>query len=287
MNSVRPRLTSAILALTLIATLTPAALAQQAIWTQFWDLQSHVEGSSLTTDNQHNIELADDFQLIGTISVVQTDGSRIAYFGGPAMNLQSAHVRFYEWNEGIPGELQYEQLVPASAITVESHSTGEFNMRIPLPASFSASGKHFISVQTVSDLVWWWGTANSSDPLLSTGKFRNRATNSSWSTPRQSDLALVLYGTLEGPPLLQGISDATLPRSGRLRITGSSFGTTQGAGEVRIGGLPAIVTRWNNTTIHAYVPEALTPGQAAVQIVTANGSSSTLPLLVTERTSPS
>jgi uncharacterized protein (TIGR03437 family) len=160
-------------------------------------------------------------------------------------------------------------------------------MRIPLPVPFSASGKHFISVQTVSDLLWSWRTANSSGPMLSTLKLRNRATNSSWSTPRASDLAFVLYGTLAGPPQLTSMSQTTLAKSGRLRLFGSSFGSTRGIGQVKIGGLDAPITRWNNTTIHAYVPEALPPGTHQVQVITSTGSSATLPLSVTNRAFPS
>src|SRR3712207_8200158 len=48
---------------------------------------------------------------------------------------------FYEWQNGNPGALQYEELVPGSAVTVTTDVTGAFRMRIPLPTSFTATGR--------------------------------------------------------------------------------------------------------------------------------------------------
>jgi hypothetical protein len=61
-------------------------------------------------------------------------------------------------------------------------------------------------------------------------------------------------------PQITGLSDAALPRSGRLIIFGSSFGSAQGTGQVRIDGVDAIATTWMDTEIHAYVPEAAALG---------------------------
>jgi hypothetical protein len=82
-------------------------------------------------------------------------------------------------------------------------------------------------------------------------------------------------------PQISGLSDATLPRSGRLLIFGSSFGTQPG--QVLIDGREAIATKWFDTEIHAYVPEAAALGAVPVQVVTGDGPSNVMMLDVTLR----
>ncbi|MCH8879288.1 MAG: hypothetical protein IID34_05330 [Planctomycetes bacterium] len=86
-----------------------------------------------------------------------------------------------------------------------------------------------------------------------------------------------------GVPQIDGLSDATLARSGRLLIFGTNFGGRQG--EVLIDGLSAIATTWTDTEIHAYVPEAATLGSVPVRVTTARGTSDAVTLNVTMRPS--
>ncbi len=279
------RLPGALLLSGSLAFVAVAAHAQTPVWTQYSDYQSQVGTSSKTTDDQSDTEVADDFDVVGTITEISANGSHITYFNSPPMNFQSAYVRFYAWQNGNPGALQYEELVPASAITVTTDVTGGFRMRIPLPTTFTATGRHFVSVQTISDLHWYWDTSNTNQILISTARVRDRLVNGAW-TPAASDASFILYGTPTGPPKLENILDPAAPLSARVRISGVAFGFTRGTSEVRIGGLRAIVTRWTNTRIHAYVPEGLAPGVHEVQIITPNGGSETLPLTVTPRDTP-
>jgi hypothetical protein len=274
-----------VLLLGLLGQIPITAQAQNAVWNQATDYQSQVGTSTKKSDNTSDTEVADDFDVVGTITEVSANGSHITYFNSPPMNLQSAYVRFYEWQNGNPGAVQYEQLVPASAMTVTTDPTGAFRMRIPLPNNFNATGRHFVSVQTISDLNWYWDTANANQTLISKARARDRLANGAW-TPAASDAAFALYGTQTGAPVLENILESSAPLSGRIRISGVGFGFTQGTSEVRIGGLKAIVTRWTNTRIHAYVPEGLAPGTQPVQVVTANGSSASLALTVTARQAP-
>lgn len=80
---------------------------------------------------------------------------------------------------------------------------------------------------------------------------------------------------LVAAPVISSLSEASLDRSGRLRIFGSGFANP---GEVLIDGLPAIVGEWSSDTIHAYVPEAAGPGTVGVQVV-AGGEASNVELL--------
>lgn len=281
---VRSVLTLSLLVALLVLLPALAKAQDPAIWTQYWDLQSQISHSSKTPDGA-DTELADDFNLGGSITAIGADGTHFYYFNSPPMNLQAAYVRFYDGQGGTPGALQYEQLIPANAITVTG-SGGDFHLRITLPEPFVASGRHFVSVQTVSDLTWSWRTANRTNFVLAPAQRRDRTTGAPWTNAAQTDVAFVLYGTLTSPPTLSSIEEPEAPRSGRIRLSGTSFGSTQGTSEVRIGGVKAIVTRWNNTRIHAYVPETIAPGEQPVQVMNGNGSSNALPLTVTPRVSP-
>lgn len=67
-------------------------------------------------------------------------------------------------------------------------------------------------------------------------------------------------------------------------ITGSGFGVVQGNGHVSIGGINAPLTRWNDTLIAAYVPEAAPVATVNVQVFDTRGfSSNAVSLAVTLR----
>ncbi|BCW95446.1 MAG: PQQ-binding-like beta-propeller repeat protein [Fimbriimonadales bacterium] len=85
-------------------------------------------------------------------------------------------------------------------------------------------------------------------------------------------------------PLIQSLSAASLPHSGRLRIFGTGFGAPSSSSFVTIGGVRCWTTRWTNTAITAYVPESLALGSHPVQVTTPAGASNTIPLQVTART---
>ncbi|HEX8399344.1 MAG TPA: PQQ-binding-like beta-propeller repeat protein [Pyrinomonadaceae bacterium] len=80
---------------------------------------------------------------------------------------------------------------------------------------------------------------------------------------------------------ITSLSADTLTRSGRLKITGSSFGTTPGM--VRIGGVTAPVSTWSDTSITAYVGETTGTGIVNVQVSATTGNSNSFPLNVTLR----
>ena len=97
-------------------------------------------------------------------------------------------------------------------------------------------------------------------------------------------LFLLVAATAVAQPSITSLSGATAARSSRLLIQGSGFGSLQGAGRVEIGGISAPLTRWSDTLIAAYVPEAAATGTANVQVFDAQGFSSNLvPVTVTLR----
>ena len=112
-----------------------------------------------------------------------------------------------------------------------------------------------------------------------------RRRNRPWSFLALATLALVLAGAAwqAAPPVIASLSATQLARSGRLVIQGSGFGGEQGAGLVEVAGLPAIVTRWSDGRIVAYVPEAAPLGPAAVTVAIGGARSNALPLDIQAR----
>ena len=93
--------------------------------------------------------------------------------------------------------------------------------------------------------------------------------------------ALIPARAQSAAPIITSLSATSLSRSGRLIIQGANFGAT--AGQVRVGGVAAPVTRWADTRIVAYVPEAAPLGANAVAVTTPAGASNAQPLDVTLR----
>ncbi len=103
-------------------------------------------------------------------------------------------------------------------------------------------------------------------------------------------LGLVSAGTAQlgaaraaGAPSITSLSAGSLARSGRLIVSGTGFGAAQGASIFSIGGHAAPVTRWSDTQIVGYVPEATAVGAAGVQVIVGGSGSNVVPLAVTLR----
>ena len=105
--------------------------------------------------------------------------------------------------------------------------------------------------------------------------------------PTISFFFLLIAATAAAQPNIISISNTAPSRSSRLLIQGSGFGTVQGRGHVEIGGIVAPLTRWSDTLIAAYVPEAAATGTVNVQVFDSTGASSnTIPVGVTLRDLP-
>jgi hypothetical protein len=84
-------------------------------------------------------------------------------------------------------------------------------------------------------------------------------------------------------PLITSLSATTLSKSGRLKIKGRNFGVRQQPGVVKIGGVQAPVSSWSDTSITAYIPEAVLTGSIYVETITSAGPSNTKAINVTPR----
>lgn len=92
--------------------------------------------------------------------------------------------------------------------------------------------------------------------------------------PRSAPLAV---------PAISSLSAASLSQAGRLRISGTGFGAAQNGGVIKIGGVSALVSRWSDNAITAYLPDSTPLGTDAVQVVNSAGMSNIVQMQVTAR----
>ena len=233
--------------------------------------------SYTTPDGGVYTEAADDFTLSANID-------RITFGGGisSATEIQGLTVRFYSAAAGGgPGALlnQYDFTAGDPALNLRNDLVD-----VNLPSVFSATGRHFVSVQIVSVPQWSKGSANFSvlNPINGETVY-TRADSGAWSpSTSQVDMSLTVYGTTTGAPAAGGLSTDTVTRSGYLEIQGSSFGD---AGQVTVGGVPAHIAHWSNSKITVYANEATPLGINDLVVTTQFGSSAALPVTVINRSS--
>ncbi len=253
-----------------------------------------------TTDSA----LADDINLTGTISRVDVRGYTSGFFSPTSSSdyYYGLMVRFYAVGaDNKPGALQAEYFVPKGSPNLLFQSTGLGDVRVRLEPAFQATGRHFLSAQIVMDpqvipgnggasIKWYWRSDNA-DPVRDEAFYYRENPSAAWGRDADNDgsrnLSMRLWGTrvLVTPPIISQISKDNLPQAGRLKITGTNFGVTQGTGTVRINGASAPVSSWTDTSITAYVSDASTIGAGSVEVITAGGTSNSKPFTVRARPS--
>ena len=238
------------------------------LYSQLSDGQSTFGPSQLWSPAAVNSEVADDFNVIGSIDRVYAGG-----FIWGTVDFQGAYIRFYEYKpDGTPGVLQREYFfAPGDPNMQFDQLYGSIDATLPSP--FAATGKHFLSVQPVIN-YWYWWSSQTNAPRGQAFYFRNNATAEAWhhgdnlNLNTNSDVSFWLYGTPTGPGTISNLSATTLERSGYLEIFGSNLGDS---GQVLIGGISAPVADWTSNRIIAYVPETAPLTNVSVQVT--NGSS--------------
>ena len=259
---------------------SPSVTAGELIFSQHSDNQSTYGPSQWWPAAGVNSELADDFNVVANIDGISASG-----FIWDAVDFQGVYVRFYEFGtDSKPGALQREYFFASSDPTMSFNAvTGAINAT--LSPAFSATGRHFVSVQPVIN-YWYWWSASVNAPRGQAFYFRDNAAGEAWhhgdnlNYNVNADLSFYLYGTVSGPGVVGSLSATTLPRSGFLEIFGSNFG---GDGTVLVGGISAPVADWTSTRIVAYVPETAPLATLGVQVVNGAGTSNAKSLTVTTR----
>ena len=267
------RLLAAAIAACLGAIAVPAQ-ASDLLFSQLVDGQSVFGPSDIWTPSNVDREVADDFDVVGSIDRVVADGSASSF-----LTFKGVHVRFYSYNtDGTPGALEQEYFFTTG------YNSGTVD--VTLSPAFAATGKHFLSVQPVID-GWYWWSAHTNAPHGPNFYYRdNAAGDVVWQHDNSvfypnSDVAFALYGTVSGAGQITSLSATTLERSGYLELNGSNFGSD---GTVLVDGVSAPVADWQSTKIVCYVPESTRLATVPVQMLNGSGlPSNTLNLAVTAR----
>ncbi|MDH3350803.1 MAG: PQQ-binding-like beta-propeller repeat protein [Gammaproteobacteria bacterium] len=96
-------------------------------------------------------------------------------------------------------------------------------------------------------------------------------------------LPLLFATQVSATPVITGVNEDTIARSGRVAITGTGFGAEGPQSEVLIAGLPALASTWTDTRIVAYVPEAADLGATSLWVDAQGMRSNEIGLTVTDR----
>ena len=285
LSSSSSRLAIAVLGVSMFASFTESR-ADDIVWQQSVNYSDFSDWGPSQRSNKVNSAVADDFDVVGTITRVDVIG-----FGAMTQDVgfSGIYIDFYAYGaDDMPGTLQAEFFIPKGDPRILNQvSSSDF--QVELGSAFQATGKHFISVQASGTVEWYWRSANEDAPRGPALYYR-RGTTSQWTHQNRlgeianADTGMTLYGTRTlSAPAITALSSSTLPQAGRLIITGSGFGEEQAGGTVQIGGATAPVSNWSETSITAYVPDSAPIGADNVQVVTTGGASNSVALTVTAR----
>jgi hypothetical protein len=152
------KLTHLIIAALLLLCLSSVAAGGELLFSQYSDGQSTYGPSQAWSFTGTNSEVADDFVVKGKIERVVADG-----FTWGLVDFQGVYIRFYEFGpNNAPGALQQEYFLAAGDPNLSHDSAGRVSAN--LSPAFWATGRHFISVQPVSN-EWYWWSSNSGAPF--------------------------------------------------------------------------------------------------------------------------
>lgn len=190
-----------VLGLAFVAGAAPAQSAQ-LLWSNPWSNYTTVPSRSWTNPAS-DLEAADDFDLQATITRVVVDANGCFQCAAPTVT--GATVRFYAWNNGMPGALLQEQFVPAGSPNLLYVTSLPETVDVTLPVPFLASGRHFVSLQMHFQGGGYWDiwVSGVGAPTLAQLRVRDRlagtpwthATVSQWSTQMLvADLTFQLFG---------------------------------------------------------------------------------------------
>ena len=245
------------------------AIAGEILFSQAADGQSTYGPSQSWPEAGVNSEVADDFDVTGSIDRVVASG----FIFGLTPQWRGVSIRFYQYNaNGTPGALQREYFLAAGDPHLVVNNYGLIDATLAVP--FPATGRHFLAVQPSVD-YWYWWSADTGAPRGQAFYFRNLAAGQTqWqhgdnlNFNSNADVSFELYGAVTGPGQITGLAATTLSRSGYLEILGSNFG---GSGTVLVDGLSAPVADWLSTRVVAYVPEAARLATVSVQVINPSG----------------
>ncbi len=203
------KMISRTLALALLATSlwisNSSARAGELIYSQYSDGQSGFGPSQLWAPTGVNSEIADEFNVVGSIDGVFARG----FAGVTTVNYQGVWIRFYAFGaDNKPGALQHEYFLAVGDPNVVFNG-GEINAT--LSPAFVATGRHFLSVQPVCNYWYPWSSSGGA-PRGEAFYFRDNTAGEGWhhgdglNTNVNADVEFSLYGTVTGAGTITSLS---------------------------------------------------------------------------------
>lgn len=150
------------------------------------------------------------------------------------------------------GSAQEESIVKFGSQTAAVNTWSDTTVEITVPAD-AAAGVYEISVETKKDV--------------------------------SNSLQFQVTAAPPPPPPAKPVLNSMLPTSGPsntvVYVYGKYFGGSQGSGKVNLGPVKFDLVSWSDTKIEAKVPPGMGVGQYEVTVQNANGTSNSLPFVVT------
>lgn len=191
-----------------ITTAAHAGGANWVVWSQPLNSNWATVPSFASSRPALDVEVADDFELAGSVQRVVATGWDCFNCLPPVV--AGVHVRFYEWTAQGPGTLDAEYFVPAGDPGLLIGPNGPSTIDVTLPAAYTADGKRFVSVQPsfVGGGSWNWWVTNVDSPSGSGAMSRDRSggPDAAWGPiedifgPLSSDISFMLWGDDGNPP---------------------------------------------------------------------------------------
>lgn len=199
--------------LALAMSLIPSAVSfagqgSWVVWSQPQNTNWAIVPSYASTEPATDIEIADDFELFGSVRRIVATGYDC--FNCLPPDVAGVYVRFYQWTPAGPGALDAEYFLADSDPGLIYSADGPATLDIELPSAFDAEGKHFVSVQLVLSGAssWYWWITNHNDPNGSPALTRDRTAgrDAPWEGLQDglgslvSDVSFLLWGDDGNPP---------------------------------------------------------------------------------------
>lgn len=279
---------AALLALSIVGN----AAATELLWDTTGNAANYFSPPANHCPSSYDMEVADDFSAIASVEQVIFHG-RAPICNNCYPSVNNVIVRFYERTASGPGMLQAEYILPGDSPLVSYYAPTPDTINVTLPTPFQATGWHFVSMQLELDpcTLWEITLSNFPTPTGQTAWMRDRLTGAPWEPQadtfgnlRPTDLRMQLYGTgIPTGPTITALNATSLTNSARIEVDGSGFGGTSANRALLVDGHPAIVTKWTDTRLIGYVPEAAGPGVVDVIVDNSGALSNAVSLDVQPR----
>jgi endoglucanase len=278
---------------------TPASLA--AVWDQNWGYIHNQNLAPIFIGEMGTLNSNADIQSSTPGSQGQWFSSLVQYLNGKssmgwaywAMNGNDRYALFNNNFNGIVNQTKLSLLQPLQfpldqqpgntpAISGVNPSSGAVGSSVTVSGSnFGASqGTSTLRFGNTNAAVTSWSASQIVATVPNVGAGAQAVTVTVNGVA--SNAASFTVATQQQPPAITSLNPTSGPAGSSVTITGSNFGSTQGASTVRFGSTNATVTAWSNTQVTATVPNV--SGTVAVTLLVAGMASNSSSFTVSTTT---